>query len=263
MEEIKMKLSCENTKKILDEINNATGRTVDYSTKDGCYEYLTAIDKAIKTAKKKIDALETPKIYLLDQIEDKLRENASAFINVGDIIKFKLKTDEDMTVVCIGKNHDCMEDGTKAGLTFAPLTFPDGEFFINKDTNEGGWGKCYMRNVTLVRLLKLFPDVLQDLIVPVIKLTGNDGKLEKTVDKLFLLSVQEYSGKEKDYNVQNGEGKQYEWFKEGNKLDDKYWWTRSPSTNAINLWNAVTITGYIVNFSVNSTTYVCPCFCIK
>ena len=168
-----------------------------------------------------------------------------------------------MTVVCICKNHDCMEDVTKAGSTVAPLTFPDGEFFINKDTNKGGWGKCYMRNVTLVRLLKLFPDVLQDLIVPVIKLTGNDGELEKTVDKLFLLSVQEYSGKEKDCNVQNGEGKQYEWFKEGNKLDDKYWWTRSPYTYYNSYWNNIYNFGNIAISSVYTTYYVCPCFCIK
>lgn len=263
MEEIKMKLSCENTKKIIDEVNEVTEKTVDYSTKEGCIQYLNALEKAIKKAKKEIDRLEVPKTYDLEQIENELRNNASAFINVGDVIKFKLITDEEMAVVCIGKNHDNLQGGGKASLTFAPLTFPDGEHYVNKDTNKGGWTNCHMRNKVFARFFKLLPKSLQELIVPVVKLTGNNGKLEKTIDKLFPLSIQEYTGKEEDYNVVEGEGKQYEWFKQGNKLTGVYWWTRSPYTNYSNLWNFVNYIGNINYNYVSTTYYVCPCFCIK
>lgn len=258
-----MKLSCENTKKIINEVNEVTEQTVDYTTKEGCKEYLNALEKAIKKAKKEIDELEVPKTYELEQIENELRNNASAFINVGDVIKFKLITDEEMSVVCIGKNHDNLQGGGKASLTFAPLTFPDGEHYVNMGTNKGGWANCHMRNEVFARFFKLLPKSLQELIVSVVKLTGNNGKLEKTIDKLFPLSVQEYTGNEEDYSVVKGEGKQYEWFKQGNKLTGEYWWTRSPSTSSYNSWYTVSYIGSIFYNSVSNTGYVCPCFCIK
>lgn len=258
-----MKLSCENTKKIINEVNEVTEQTVDYSTKEGCNEYLNALEKAIKKAKKEIDKLEVPKTYELEQIENELRNNASAFINVGDVIKFKLITDEEMTVVCIGKNHDNLQGGGKAGLTFAPLTFPDGEHYVNKDTNKGGWANCHMRNKVFARFFKLLPKALQELIVPVVKLTGNAGKLEETIDRLFPLSIQEYTGNEEYYNVVKGEGEQYEWFKQGNKLTDASWWTRSPYTYNNNSWSNVNNSGNIYNTTVYNAYYVCPCFCIK
>jgi len=113
----------------------------------------------------------------------------------------------------------------------------------------------------LPRIFKLLPKVIQDLIVPVEKIANNGKDKKETVfDKLFLLSVREYTGTDED--SLKGEGEQYEYFAKGNKFLNEYWWTRSPFTYSNLNWNYVNNYGYVNIYTVLHTSNVRPCFCI-
>src|SRR5574344_407753 len=257
-----MKFNSIEAKKILDEINKVTEKSVDYTTKDGCNDYLDAVSYALINAKEKLDNIQTKSVYKLEDIEiDLIEGRAKELFEEGDELHFELLTGEPVGNVYIEKKHDIMKNDYYANLSFAFLDCLDGEFPINKEnSSKGGWDKCYMNTVTLGRIFKLLPKTIQDLIVPVVKFTGNNGKLEKTINKLFLLSVKEYVGDDADdYNVLEGEGEQYSWFKKGNKIGlGKYWWTRSPYPSYNGSWNYVTYNGAISTSIVNGTYCVCP-----
>lgn len=259
-----MKIESIESKKILDEaLNYAKNVTVDYTTKEGCNEYITNVIDKFKEAKKSIDELNANITYRLEDVEEALQNGmAPKMFFVGDELEFELLTGEPATIVCIGKNHDKLKNGDKATLTFAFKKCLDGEFEIDPSgKNECGWKNCKMRTVYLPRIFKLLPKVIQDLIVPVEKIANNGkDKKETVLDKLFLLSVREYTGTDED--SLKGEGEQYEYFAKGNKFLNEYWWTRSPNTNSNNNWNVVYSNGYINYYNVYSTYNVRPCFCI-
>jgi len=259
-----MKFNFENAEKAINKaFEDAQGYTRNLRTVDGCNDYLEKVVSMFQETKEKINNMKSG-VYELDEIKEDLKQGkASELFEVGDELHFELLNGEPVEIVCIGKNHDKMEDGKKAKLTFAFKTCPDGEFFINKEySNAGGWKKCYMRNITLVRFFKLLPKEIQDLIVPVVKLANNgNDEIEEVVDKLFLMSVREYTGTDEDCIA--GEGEQYEYFKQGNEFLGQYWWTRSPSTSYNYSWNFVNSYGSINYNLVNYTNYVRPCFCIN
>lgn len=259
-----MKFNLEKAKKTINKaFEDAEGYSRDLATVDGCNDYLDKVVSTFQEAKNKINNMKTG-IYELDEIKEELKQGkASELFEIGDELHFELITGEPVEVVCIGKEHDKMEDGKKAKLTFAFKTCPDGEFEINKECSDaGGWKMCYMRNATLVRFFKLLPKEIQDLIVPVVKLANNgDDELEEVIDKLFLLSVREYTGTDEDSIA--GEGEQYEYFKQGNEFTGQYWWARSPNTNSNSIWSNVTNYGHIYYNYVSGTYYVRPCFCIN
>ena len=259
-----MKIDSIESKKILDEaLNYAKNVTVDYTTKEGCNEYITNVIDKFNGAKKKIEGLNENITYRLEDVEEALQNGmAQKMFFVGDELEFELLTGEPATIVCIGKNHDKLKNGEKATLTFAFKKCLDGEFEIDPSgKNECGWKNCRMRTVYLPRIFKLLPKVIQDLIVPVEKIANNGKDKKETVfDKLFLLSVREYTGTDED--SLKGEGEQYEYFAKGNKFLNEYWWTRSPYTNSYSSWNLVSNYGYINYNTVNTTYNVRPCFCI-
>lgn len=259
-----MKIENDEGKKILDKaLNYAKNVTVDYTTKEGCNEYISNVIDKFKEAKKSIDELAENITYHLEDVEEALQNGmAHKMFFVGDELEFELLTGEPVTIVCIGKNHDILKNGEKATLTFAFKKCLDGEFEIDPSgSNECGWKNCRMRTVYLPRIFKLLPKVIQDLIVPVEKIANNGKDKKETVfDKLFLLSVREYTGTDED--SLKGEGEQYEYFAKGNKFLNEYWWTRSPYTSNSNSWSNVNSYGYINYYSVNGTYHVRPCFCI-
>lgn len=261
-----MKFNSEISKSIIDAVNETTKFSVDYETKQGCNEYLDKVINKATEAKGKIAELEESSIFNLEDIKDMLiAGQAKEIINIGDIIKFNLLTGEPASIICIGKNHDKLSGSkSKASLTFAFNECLDGEFEINKTcSNTGGWKECRMRNIYMSRIKMLLPEVIRNLIVVVEKYANNgDDELEKVDDELFLMSVREYTGTDEDSI--DGEGEQYELFKNGYKFkDNKYWWTRSPYTSSNSHWNFVNSRGYISSNFVNTTYSVRPCFCIN
>ena len=90
-------------------------------------------------------------------------------MRVGDYKNVTLKSGEEVKVYVANLN---------------PLRFIfaiDGEYRMNDtDTNEGGWDKCKMKNVTMRHLWNLLPDDMKEYIVE------HDG------DLLSLMSQEEY-----------------------------------------------------------------------
>lgn len=152
----------------------------------------------------------------------------------------------------IGKNHDAYSDGT--GL--APLTFQLHDLYgtkyriHNEVTNIGGWTSCEMRSTTLPMILSSLPLEVQSGLREVNKLTSAGGKSQTiniTADKLFLLSEVEIFGKV-TYSF-NGEGSQYDYYKEVNRtiknfgVSPEHWYVRSPQNNITSFYGSVSTVG--------------------
>lgn len=166
---------------------------------------------------------------------------AAAHFRVGDAKHITLCTGEQIEVVILGFNHDVndQDDETCAGITFGVKNVLDGWFEINTDcTNVGGWRNSKMRTVYMPRFEKLLPADLREVLIPVVKFSGAGGgsdEIEKTVDKLFLLSEAEVVGEDNVEYSADGEGSQYEYFANDANRRVKYrdgsactWWLRSP-----------------------------------
>lgn len=115
------------------------------------------------------------------------------YLRVGDYKTVTLKSGEEVKVYVANLN---------------PLRFIfaiDGKYRMNDaDTNEGGWDKCRMKNVTMKHLWNLLPDDMKEYIVE------HDG------DLLSLMSQEEYKSfdifKEKTF-IELFTGRYWYWLK--------------------------------------------------
>ena len=154
--------------------------------------------------------------YSVNELAKRIKENGlSEDLVVGDYIDITLYTGEEVRAYIAGIQHDEMHDGGVADYTFA-IPFIDCRFKMNDDeTNKTSWDKSAMRNRYIPRIFSLLPKVLRKNIVPVKKLTSaseKNNKILTTIDKLFLFSEMEIFGVHR--LSFDGEGKQYEFFKE-------------------------------------------------
>ncbi len=191
--------------------------------------------------------------------------------SIGDEKTVTLYTGEEVTFVILGFNHDKLQKGGVAGITFGLKELMDGRFEMNADdTNVGGWRDSKMRTVYMERIYKLLPDDLRKHIKPALKLTSEgdcSDDVEQTVDKLFLFSEKEVFGSI-EYAASN-EGKQYQYFKDANNrvkhrngTSADFWWLRSPYATSSYFFCCVYYYGY-VNYGYASYSYgVCFGFCV-
>ena len=139
----------------------------------------------------------------------------------------------------IGKNHDPYATGGNAPITFQMHDcYEEQNSMNNRNSNSPGWTESIMRTTHLPAILNLMPSEVRTAIREVEKETSPYGKstnIEKTNDKLFLLSEFEVFGIVDDSNV--AEGSQYAYYQAGNSKI-KYlngtaetWWLRSPANN--------------------------------
>ena len=180
-----------------------------------------------------------------------------------DYKEIELKSGEIVKAKIIGTHHDVMENGDYASAT---LMFTiDGEYEMNEEcTNEGGWTESKMNRVYMERIYNLLPEDVKKFIKPVYKVTsvgGGSSNLDKILNKLFLLSEVEYNG-ETEYSV-CGEGNQYEYFKNGGRLPEKWNWLRSPYPTSTSYFSGVYINGSGTSTNATSSYGVCPCFAIS
>lgn len=140
-------------------------------------------------------------------------------------------------VQIIGFGHDDVSDALAYGKAKAGITFQFGSGSssiygngpMHEINNNGyGWNQCKMRTSTLNGLYGYLPEDLQKVIVNVVKRTNGT---ESTVDNLWLLSEIEIYGSRSV--SQEGEGNQYEFYKNGGSIV-RYlsgaaspWWIRS------------------------------------
>ena len=171
----------------------------------------------------------------------------------------------------VGKNHDTYTAGGIAPLTFGMhdcygTTYP----MNSSNTNSTGWDGSQMRTETIPAILAKMPANIQNGIRPVNKLTatsGTNSTIKTASDKLFIFSQMEVYGG--DEYSDNGEGKQYDYYKAGNskvkKVGSKasWWWLRSPMADTDNRFCAVDMSGKI-NMTLSSagaSNGVCFGFC--
>lgn len=184
---------------------------------------------------------------------------AEEWFFLGDEKKITLYSGEKITVVIVGFNHDNLQGGGKAGITFALKDVLNEDYYMNcENTNVGGWRESKMRTEFLDKIYRLFPEEVRCLIKPVIKITGvgngkgdtvegRADKVEQTIDKLFLFSGNEVEGTEEYFDdgvgegfsgpediAAPGEGKQYPYFVDRKNYavyrngERESWWVRSP-----------------------------------
>ena len=205
---------------------------------------------------------------------------ANEYFAVGDEKTISLTTDEQVTLVILGFDHDDLSDGSgKAGMTIGMKNLLATTYLINeKATNEGGWDECEMRTSTMATLLSQLPSDLQGVIKQVNKKAtagGMSTSITTSADKLWLLAEVEVDGTTSAGYADEGE--QYEYWKtvkDGTVAADriKYfssgsgsagkWWLRSPSDDGTFLFFAVSLTGDVGNFDAQYTLGVSFGFCI-
>lgn len=136
------------------------------------------------------------------------------------------------TVQIVGFAHDDKTSGGKAGITFIFGDCVGQEPMNEEGTNEGGWEASPMRTYLNGTWRAQLPEDLDAVIVPVDKLTNNEGETKSaasvtsTSDSLWLPSVVElvgpigdvYFGEEDRYrpvgDILNAEGSVYKLYRD-------------------------------------------------
>ena len=188
---------------------------------------------------------------------------AKDYFAVGDEKTISLSTDEQITLVILGFDHDDLSDGSgKAGITIGMKNLLATQYRMNATfTNSGGWDESEMRTSTMATLLSQLPADLRNVIKQVNK-KATAGSQSTTIttsaDKLFLFALAELASKTGLENSMGAsikdnaatyeqEGTQYEYFKNTvgdadiyndcpalvKKLSNgggsaRFWWLRSP-----------------------------------
>ena len=121
---------------------------------------------------------------------------ASDYFAVGDEKTIALSTDEQITLVILGFDHDDLSDGSgKAGITIGMKNLLATSYRMDATgTNAGGWNESEMRTSTMATLLSQLPSDLQGVIKQVNK-KATAGSQSTTIttsaDKLWLLAMSE------------------------------------------------------------------------
>ena len=115
------------------------------------------------------------------------------FRSVGDEKTIALSTDEQITLVILGFNHDDLSDGSwKAGITICMKNLLATQYSINATaTNAGGWDESEMRTSTMPTLLSQLPSDLQSVVKQVNKKAtagSQSTSITTSADKLWLLA---------------------------------------------------------------------------
>jgi hypothetical protein len=168
----------------------------------------------------------------------------------GDKIPVTLKNGEDVVFV-IG--HD--ESG-KA-------------YFIMEDCLNEQHSMINIQHWLNTKIFALFPDELQNLIIPTTRVQVFNGERTETKAKLFLLSRTEVFGKG-EYSIYEPEDSWIDIFpteksrvKECGNKGTWLWWLGSPYSGAGTIFCSVTGTGGANSNSASYNRGVAPSFCIS
>lgn len=217
-------------------------------------------------------------------IIEKISESGKAneYFAVGDEKTIELSTGEQITLVILGFNHDEIYDGSgrKAGITIGMKNLLSTLYSMNStSTNEGGWDKSKMRNVTMDTIYSQLPSDLRLSIKRVLKKTG-EGKGSSSIrisnDLLWLFSEVEIDGTTSE--LYSDEGEQYEYWKtvkDGKNPDDRIkiatinfsprpqmWLLRSSSNTTSYLFTGFNPSGKRIFISGDMKSGVCLGFCV-
>lgn len=204
---------------------------------------------------------------------------ASNYFAVGDEKTIALSTNEQITLVILGFNHDDLASGGKAGITIGMKNLLATRYAMNlSNTNAGGWDQSKMRTETMQTLLAQLPSDLRNSIKQVNKKAtagGASTTITTSSDKLFLFSEVEIDGTTSAEYADEGE--QYEYWKtikDGTVAADRikylsngggsasHWWLRSPSVSGSSDFRWVSSTGGVGYLYASLTYGVSFGFCV-
>lgn len=204
---------------------------------------------------------------------------AQDYFSVGDEKTITLSTDEQITLVILGFNHDDLTSGGKAGMTIGMKNLLATTYRMNaSNTNAGGWDESEMRTSTMATLLSQLPSDLQSVIKQVNKkaTAGNRStSITTSTDKLWLFAEVEVDGTTSAGYA--NEGEQYEYWKtvkDGTVAADRikylsngsgsasYWWLRSPHVNYSTDFRNFSSTGSVNGGNAYATRGVSFGFCV-
>lgn len=209
---------------------------------------------------------------LEDNSWDQIAQAASAGVAadywaVGDTKNIKLSTGETLTAQIWDFDHDDLDGGGKAPITFGLKN-------LMQDTSrvagqDEDWSDCIMRT-KLEAIFAQLPVDLKSVIKPVIKKTyrpGSSYDTISTVDKLWLMS-----GVESAYLSSSEEGYPYPIFTDaasrikrlsnGDGSVEDYW-LRTPNRSYTNRWMYISTGGnYTTSTDLSVSKGICFGFCI-
>ena len=208
---------------------------------------------------------------LEDNSWDQIAQAASAGVAadywaVGDTKNIKLSTGETLTAQIWDFDHDDLEGGGKASITFGLKNLMQDTSRVAEQDED--WSDCIMRT-KLEAIFAQLPEDLKSVIKPVIKKTyrpGSSYDTISTVDKLWLMSGAEsaYLSSEEGYpypiftdaasrikRLSNGDG----------SVED--YWLRTPNRSYTNRWMYISTGGnYTTSTDLSVSKGICFGFCI-
>lgn len=207
-----------------DGAQDAAGAAVKSAVEAYTWDELSQISAEIGAAGDEAAAIEVAKKYNLCTPEGKLDGTQVKSVTLADGTQ--------TTVQIVGFAHDDKTSGGKAGITFIFGDCVGQEPMNEEGTNEGGWEASPMRTYLNGTWRAQLPEDLDAVIVPVDKLTNNEGETKSaasvtsTSDSLWLPSVVElvgpigdvYFGEEDRYrpvgDILNAEGSVYKLYRD-------------------------------------------------
>lgn len=266
---------------------DAAGAAVKSAVEAYTWDELSQISAEIGAAGDEAAAIEVAKRYNLCTPEGKLDGTQVKSVTLADGTQ--------TTVQIVGFAHDDKTSGGKAGITFI---FGDciGESAMNtgSPTNAGGWAASQMRGLLNDDGMKMLPEELASVVVPVDKLTNNVGDTQDvssvttTSDSLWLFSYAELAGPipaaellgggyEWAADIFNAEGTRYKLFNDAGVIwnDDNPilvknfqgspndWWERSPyPDDSGSFWYVNFVGNPYCGYYAGHSNGVVPGFCI-
>lgn len=217
-----------------------------------------------------------------------IHHNAMAATGVSESHKAN-----DYTYVIIGIEHDdlvtAINGKTKAAITIQTermlyldtttkynSTYDESHecgYINSSGTNSDGWEGCERRTWCNTVYKECLPDYIQNMMKQVKKLTSvgaSSSTIKTSNDYAFLTSEIEVNGE--DSNSYEGEGEQYQYFKNATANKYKkpiyssnsvsgYYWTRSPNSYSKFSFCFVYRDGNIAVSKTGSTYGIAPCLC--
>ena len=197
---------------------------------------------------------------------------ASQYFSVGDTKDISV-SGETLTMEIVGFNHDNLQSGGKADITFGMKNLmKDFRQMNSTNINSGSFVNSGMYEYLNGTFYNGMPSDLRSVIKSVNKVTGKGGSLSGNrtdAMKIFLFSEQEVFGSKTDSF--GNEGSQYSRFTTSStrikKLNNgagsaTWWWLRSPYSGSSYSFCCVRSDGTADYFNASSSYGVCAGFCV-
>jgi hypothetical protein len=194
------------------------------------------------------------------------------YFTIGSTKTVTLTTNETITLVLVGMNHDLLADGSG---DYAPFTFnmvnclqATGQM-ESSSINTNGWHGCAMRGVCNGTFYGVMPTALKDVIKQVAK-KASSGNQSSTIvtsnDYIWLAAEVEIFGA--TTNAKAGEGTQYAYYTDSSRRIKRIsgvvsiWWERSPIGVNASGFCAVSASGAATYYNASESHGVALGLCV-